>query len=171
MWLSNISVVTLLEHLLIWLKFIYFFFSVAEVFKHFLRPLHIDRIWVVSWRCWFTRVKEGFSQEKCNLVNSGCWMFALHLLPSIPLSSSAAGNLTTLQASPGKWRQITWDFWMASLIMTDSINVMLIFYISPHKPSFWWFCVVCVFSWCNAWLWWITSLGLFQPTFRGNRKI
>lgn len=109
------------------------FLSVAKMYKQFLGPLHIDRIWVMSWRCWFTRVKGGFSQEMCNLVNSGCWMSALRLLPNIPLSSSAAGNLTTRRASPGKWRQITWDFWTASLIMT--INRMLMFYISPHKTK------------------------------------
>lgn len=94
---------------------------------------YIDKICTVCWRCWFTLVVGGFSQETCNLVNSGCWMFAPHLLPSIPLSSSAAGNLTAQQASPGKWRHITWNFWSASLILTDSINVMLVFYISLHK--------------------------------------
>lgn len=125
-------------------------------------------------RCWFTPIVGGFSQETCNLVNSGCWMFAPHLLPSIPLSSSAAGNLTTRQASPGKRRHRTWHFWKASLIMTDSISAMnQILRLAPQNQaySFWCFCIVCVFGWCNVWLWWIASLGLFKPTLRTTMKI
>lgn len=98
---------------------------------------HIDRICTECWRCWFTLVVVvgGFSQQKCDPVNSGCWMFAQHLLPSIHLSSSAAGNLTTQIPSPGKWKHIMWNFWPASLILTDSINVLLIFYNSLHKTG------------------------------------